>query len=83
MLSWYYGCVIVKKALKVVLVLVALSLPMWAKPHDQERDKHKKDTAVPEGGNWAAYTVVSGATILAGLMLARKQRATQTASINS
>ncbi len=72
-----------KKAFEVVLVLAALSLPMWAGSPLRDDDKHKKKTAVPEGGNWAAYTVVSGATMLAGLMLARKQRTTQTASVNS
>jgi hypothetical protein len=83
MLSWYDRCVIVKKAFEVVLVLAALSLPLWAGSPLKDKEKDKRRTAVPEGGNWAAYTVVSGATILAGLMLARKQRATQTASINS
>ena len=72
-----------KRAFKVVLVLGALSLPLWASSPLRDDDKHKKKTAVPEGGNWAAYTVVSGATMLVGLMLARKQRATQMTSVNS
>jgi hypothetical protein len=72
----------VKRAFKVILVLGALSLPLWASSPLRDDERHKKKTAVPEGGNWAAYTVVSGATMLAGLMLARKQRATLTTAVN-
>jgi len=72
----------VKRAFKVILVLGALSLPLWASSPLRDDGRQKKKTAVPEGGNWAAYTVVSGATMLAGLMLARKQRATLTTSVN-
>jgi hypothetical protein len=72
----------VKKAFSVILVLAALSLPLWASSPLKDKEKDKRKTAVPEGGNWAAYTVVSGATMLAGLMLARKQRATLTTSVN-
>ena len=71
-----------KKAFSVILVLAALSLPLWASSPLRDGERHKKKTAVPEGGNWAAYTVVSGATMLAGLMLARKQRATLTTAVN-
>lgn len=62
-----------KNTLKVVVILFALSLPIWANP-SWEKGKHKKNTAVPEGGNWATYTIVSGAALLGGLLLARKQR---------
>jgi len=72
----------VKRAFRVVLILGALSLPLWASSPLRDKERHKKKTAVPEGGNWAAYTVVSGATMLAGLMLARKQRATRTTAVN-
>jgi len=73
-----------KRAVKIGTVLFALSLPMWANsPDNWDRDKHKKHTAVPEGGNWAAYTVVSGAAILGGLLLARKQRTNKTVSVKS
>src|SRR5579863_3224700 len=63
--------VIVKRAFGIVLVLAALSLPLWASSPLRDEDRHKKKT------------VVSGATMLAGLMLARKQRATQATSVNS
>lgn len=67
-----------KNTFKVVLVLFALSLPIWASNPGWDPDKHKKKTAVPEGGNWPTYTIVSGAALLGGLLLARKQRATGT-----
>jgi hypothetical protein len=73
----------VKNTLKVVAVLFALSLPMWANNPGRGEDKHKKRTEVPEGGNWPAYTIVSGGALLGGLLLARRQRATGTiANIN-
>lgn len=67
-----------KNTLKVVAVLFALSLPMWANDPGWGDDRHRKHTGVPEGGNWPAYTIVSGAALLGGLLLARRQRATGT-----
>jgi hypothetical protein len=63
-----------KNALKVVLLVACLSLPLLAGPNDWDKKK-KKEMAVPEGGNWAAYTIVSGAAMFGALLLARKQRA--------
>ncbi|MGA9977109.1 MAG: hypothetical protein WBQ08_00535 [Candidatus Sulfotelmatobacter sp.] len=63
-----------KNTLMVAAVLFALSLPMWAGSPDWDKDKHKRQEAVPEGGNWPAYTIVSGAALLGGLMLARKRQ---------
>jgi hypothetical protein len=71
----------VKKTFMVAAVLFSLSLPMWAgSPYyfDKDKDKKKKQSAVPEGGNWPAYVIVSGAALLGGLILARKQRETGT-----
>jgi hypothetical protein len=63
-----------KKAIKVVLLLACLSLPLLAGADSW--DKKPKPTAVPEGGNWAVYTIVSGVAMFGALLLARKQRAT-------
>jgi hypothetical protein len=77
----------VKNTLMVAAVLVALCLPTWAKPGKgwynpppppPPPPPHHSNTAVPEGGNWPAYTIVSGAALLGGLLLARKQRETET-----
>jgi hypothetical protein len=65
-----------KKALKVGAVLLALSLPVWANGPDGDKHKHKHE-AVPEGGNWPSYTLVSVAAILGGFLLVSKQRATK------
>ena len=72
-----------KKALKIGTVFLALSLPMWANSPGWDKDKHKKQTAVPEGGNWPAYTMVSVAAILGGFLLVSKQRATKVVSAKS
>jgi hypothetical protein len=73
-----------KRALKIGTVLFALSLPVWANSPDwyKDKDKHRRQ-AVPEGGNAIAYTIVSSAAILGGLLLARKQRTTKTVSTKS
>jgi hypothetical protein len=59
------------KALKATLLLLALSLPLSAKP-----DKHRKldppPVAVPEGGEPIAYVFVSGAAIV-GVLVLRKR----------
>ncbi|MFZ0955743.1 MAG: hypothetical protein WAN60_05335 [Candidatus Sulfotelmatobacter sp.] len=68
-----------KNTLMLAAVLFALSLPTWAEPsggrYTPPPPKPKPSTAVPEGGNWPAYTIVSGAVLLGGLMLARKREA--------
>jgi hypothetical protein len=74
-----------KRALKIGTVLFALSLPVWANSPDayRDKDKHRRHENVPEGGNAIAYTIVSSAAILGGLLLARKQRTTKTVSTTS
>jgi len=64
------------KTLKATLLLLALSLPLWAAKPDKQ-DKHEKrdhDPAVtvPEGGEPIAYLFVSGAAIL-GVFAVRKR----------
>ena len=61
------------KALKATLLLLALSLPLWA----NQPDKHPKHdppppVAVPEGGEPIAYVFVSGAAIV-GVLVLRKR----------
>jgi hypothetical protein len=66
----------VKNKLMLGAVLFALSLPMWAEPRGwfpPPPPPPPKRTPLPEGGNWQAYSIVSGAALLAGLMLARKR----------
>jgi len=70
-----------KRAFKVVLLLACLVLPLLAGADDWDKKKKKKETAVPEGGNLAAYTIVSGAAMFGALVLARKQRAINHGSI--
>jgi len=77
----------VKNTLMLAGVLVALSLPMWAEPSGGRYNPPPpppphRNTAVPEGGNWPAYMIVSGAALLGGLMLARK-RETETVADRS
>jgi hypothetical protein len=69
------------KTLKATLLLLALSLPLWAANHpDEHRHRHdeKKDhdkdniVAVPEGGNTITYLFVSCAAI-GGVLVLRKR----------
>lgn len=68
-----------KNTLMLAAVLFGLSLPVWASeprgwfPPPPPPPPPHQNTAVPEGGNWQAYTIVSGAALLGGLMLARKR----------
>ena len=62
-----------KKALKVVLLVACLSLPLLAGA--DALDQKPKTAAMPEGGNLAGYTIVSVAAMFGALLLARKQRA--------
>ena len=67
------------KTLKATLLLLALSLPLWAandpNGHTQKNKKnHDKDgiVDVPEGGNTIDYLLVSGAAI-AGVLVLNKR----------
>jgi hypothetical protein len=57
------------KTLKATLLLLALSLPVWAaNPPDQ----HRKPVHVAEGGGPIAYMLVSGAAVV-GVLVLRKR----------
>jgi len=63
------------KTLKATLLLLALSLPLWAANHPDKDKKHDNDpppVAVPEGGKPIAYVLVSGA-VIGGVWLLRKR----------
>jgi hypothetical protein len=68
------------KTLKATLLLLALSLPLWAANHPAEhrnrpeKKGHENDNivAVPEGGNTITYLLVSSAAI-AGVLVLRKR----------
>jgi hypothetical protein len=61
------------KTLKATLLVLALSLPLWANKHDKPK-KHDNDpaVAVPEGGAPVGYVLVSGAAII-GVLVVRKR----------
>ena len=65
------------KTLSATLVLLTLSLPLWAN-HPDKHKKHDHDpaVAVPEGGETMAYLLVSGAAI-AGVLVLRKRGLTR------
>jgi hypothetical protein len=62
------------KTLKATLLLLTLSLPLWAANHPDKHKKHDHDppVAVPEGGEPIAYLLLSGATIVGVLMLRKR-----------
>ena len=60
------------KALKATLLLLALSLPLWANHPDKHRKHDPQPVAVPEGGAPIAYVLVSGAAIV-GVLVLRKR----------
>ena len=60
------------KALKATLLLLALSLPLWANHPDKHRKHDPQPVAVPEGGAPIAYVFVSGAAIV-GVLVLRKR----------
>jgi hypothetical protein len=62
------------KTLKATLLLLALSLPLWAaKPDkDKKHDHDRPPVAVPEGGDPVAYMLASGLAI-AGFLVIRKR----------
>jgi hypothetical protein len=61
------------KTLKILLLLT-LSLPLWAanKPDKPNKHDHDPAVAVPEGGAPLAYVLVSGAAII-GVLVVRKR----------
>ena len=62
------------KTLKATLLLLALSLPLWAVKPDKNK-KHDHDpppVAVPEGGGAIPYLLASGAA-MAGVLVVRKR----------
>jgi hypothetical protein len=59
------------KTLKATLLVLALSLPLWANKPDKPK-KHDPAVAVPEGGAPLAYVLVSGAAII-GVLVVRKR----------
>jgi hypothetical protein len=69
------------KTLKATLLLLALSLPLWAANHPDQHGHKKHDpppVAVPEGGKPTAYLLVSGAAI-AGVLMLRKRSLSRSA----
>jgi hypothetical protein len=60
------------KALKATLLLLALSLPLWANQPEKHRKPNPQPVAVPEGGAPIAYVFVSGAAIV-GVLVLRKR----------
>jgi hypothetical protein len=63
------------KTLKATLLLLTLSLPLWAANHPDKDKKHDNDppVAVPEGGGRITYLLASGAAIVVVLAV-RKRR---------
>jgi hypothetical protein len=60
------------RALKATVLLLALSLPLWANRPDKHRKHDPPPVAVPEGGEPIAYVFVSGAAIV-GVLVLRKR----------
>jgi hypothetical protein len=62
------------KTLKASLLLLTLSLPLWAANHPDKPGKHDPPpVAVPEGGRTITYLLASGAAIVVVLVV-RKRR---------
>ena len=59
------------KTLKATLLVLALSLPLWANKPDKPK-KQDPAVAVPEGGAPLVYVLVSGAAII-GVLAVRKR----------
>jgi fumarate reductase subunit D len=65
------------KTLKATLLLLTLSLPLWAANHPDKHGKHDPPpVAVPEGGGTITYLLASGAAIVVVLVV-RKRRMSQ------
>ena len=62
------------KTLKATLLVLALSLPLWAanKPDKHGKHDHDPGVVVPEGGAPLAYVLISGAAIV-GVLVVRKR----------
>jgi hypothetical protein len=62
------------KTLKATLLVLALSLPLWAanKPDKPRKHDHDPGVVVPEGGAPLAYVLISGAAIV-GVLVVRKR----------
>lgn len=62
------------KTLKATLLVLALSLPLWAANKPDKPGKHDQDpgVVVPEGGAPLAYVLISGAAIV-GVLVVRKR----------
>jgi hypothetical protein len=60
------------KALKATLLLLALSLPLWANHPDKPKKHNPPPVTVSEGGEPIAYVFVSGAAIV-GVLALRKR----------
>jgi len=69
------------KTLKATLLLLTLSLPLWAANKPDKPGKHDHDpqpVAVPEGGGTITYLLASGAAVI-GVLVVRKVRRRGTA----
>jgi hypothetical protein len=67
------------KALKATLLLLTLSLPLWAanhpdKPGKHDPGKHDPPVAVPEGGGTITYLLASGAAAIVVVLVVRKRK---------
>jgi hypothetical protein len=61
------------KTLKATLLLLTVSLPLWAtNAPDKQKKPDPPPVAVPEGGGTITYLLVSGAAI-AGVLALRKR----------
>jgi hypothetical protein len=55
-----------------MLLLLTLSLPLWAVNKPDKLKKHDHDPPVPEGGGVTSYLLASGAA-MAGVLLVRRR----------
>jgi hypothetical protein len=63
------------KTIKATLLLLTLSLPLWAANHPDKPGKHDPPpAAVPEGGGTITYLLASGAAMVVVLVVVRKRR---------
>jgi len=69
------------RTLKAILLLLTLSVPLWAANHPEKHrgkdpDKHDSVT-VPEGGDAITYILVSSAAFIGGVLVLRKRKWTE------
>jgi len=63
------------KTLKATLLLLTLSLPLWASNHPDKPGKHDPPpVAVPEGGGTITYLLASGAAAIVVVLVVRRRR---------